>query len=64
MPIPTKQQIAAGQYPKTDKNNALEKEMLKFFGFPEDYMPTEEEATGMYETYTSRKDRRQKRRSK
>jgi hypothetical protein len=51
MPRPSKYQIAHGLYPKTDKNTEFEKEVLRYFGFPEDYLPSEEEAARMIETY-------------
>ena len=44
MPFPDKAMIAAGNYPKWDNNTEDEKEVLRHFGLPEDYHPTEDEA--------------------
>ena len=44
MQRPTKSDIAAGLYPRWDNNTDFEKSVLRHFGFPEDYHPTEEEA--------------------
>lgn len=42
--LPTKDQIARGEYAKWDKNSELEKECLRYLGLPEDFHPTEEQA--------------------
>lgn len=60
MPIPTKFQIERGMYPRTDKNTDFEKMVLKFFGYPEDYLPDLEEARNMFEEYTERERRKKK----
>jgi len=44
MQRPTKSDIDAGLYPRWDENTEFEKSVLRHFGFPEDYHPTEEEA--------------------
>lgn len=44
MRIPTSEEVAKGAYAKWDGNDAFERSLLKHFGFPEDYHPTEEEA--------------------
>ena len=51
MPIPTREQRAKGLYPKTDKNSEFEKAVLRYYGFPEDYLPNKEEAVLMVAAY-------------
>ncbi len=51
MPFPTKEAIALGLYPKWDKNTEDEKEILRHFGLPEDYHPTEDEAYRLMTAY-------------
>jgi hypothetical protein len=51
MPFPDKAMIAAGTYPKWDKNTEDEKEVLRHFGLPEDYHLTEDEAYRLITDY-------------
>jgi len=51
MPFPTKEEIALGTYPKWDRNTEDEKEILRHFGLPEDYHPTENEAYRLMTAY-------------
>lgn len=51
MPRPSRYHIKHGLYPKTDGNTDFEKTVLRYFGFPEDYLPGADEAKNMVETY-------------
>lgn len=49
--LPTQWQLDNHKYPHTDKNTEFEKMVLRFYGFPEDYLPDADEAQEMLSAY-------------
>lgn len=49
--LPTQWQLDNHSYEFTDKNTEFEKMVLKYFGYPEDYLPDAEEASNMIYAY-------------
>ena len=43
-PLPTKDEIARGDYEKWDGNNEFERDCLRHLGLPEDFHPDEDQA--------------------